>query len=191
MKIILWIVFGLIGFGLYGLIFVFLIWVGGGSICWPWESCVEDIRVYANPAVNEGGNTTDINRAVQTGIVAGAVLIRSYRDDQRAVERLTRGLDLAKESESTGNVKRSQQAREDGRKRRDITFEIYVDQLKKSAEYSMKQNKEQLDELKKQFRQRKDMKPFESFAELYVTQIEAYKKDHIANEAKLTGQILE
>jgi hypothetical protein len=152
MVIILWIVVILIRLVLFGLVFVFLLWVGGGSICWPWESCVEDIRVYANPAVNEGGNTTDINRAVQTGILAGAVLIRSYREDQRGVDRLTRGMELAKESGISDNVKRSEQALEDGIKRKDITFEIYADQLKRSAEYSMQQNSEQLDALKKQFK---------------------------------------
>jgi hypothetical protein len=87
------------------------------------------------------------NRAVQTGIVAGAVLIRSYRDDQRAVDRLMKGLELAKESGISDNIKRSNQAVEDGRKRKDITFEIYLDQLKQSAEYSIQQNKEQLDVL--------------------------------------------
>lgn len=35
------------------------------------------------------------------------------------------------------------------------------------------------------------MKPFERFAELYVKQIEAYKKDHAADEGKLAGQILD
>jgi hypothetical protein len=55
----------------------------------------------------------------------------------------------------------------------------------------MQQNKEQLDDLKKQFRQRNYMKPFERFAELYVKQIDAYKKDHVTDEARLGGQILE
>lgn len=148
--ILLWLVTGLIGLGLYGLIFVFLIELGGGNIYWPWEdkpevSCIED-----GPAAGGAGNTVSLQerRAVQTGIFSGAVLIRSYRDDQRAVDRLMRALELAKESGISDNVKLSEQALENGRKRRDITFDIYVNQLKQSAEYSMQENKEQLNDLK-------------------------------------------
>jgi hypothetical protein len=193
MVIILWILFGLIGLGLYGLISVKLIELGGGSVYWPWEEKPEVSCIVNSPPVFESVNTAsdESRRAVQAGIFTGAVLIRSYRDDQRTIDRLMRGLELARETRITENVKQSEQALEDGRKRRDITFEIYVDQLKQSAEYSMQQNKEQLNDLKKQFRQRKDMKPFERFAELYVRQIEAYKKDHVTDEAKLGGQILE
>jgi hypothetical protein len=35
------------------------------------------------------------------------------------------------------------------------------------------------------------MRPFEHLAELYVIQIEAYKKDHVTDEAKLGVQILD
>jgi hypothetical protein len=113
MALILWIVTGLIGIALYGLIASLLIEVGGGNICWPWEDCVDNRCVSYDTATGGGWNVTGDNqtssqsdiiindaqkRAVQTGIFAGAVLIRSYRDDQRAVDRLMKGLELAKES---------------------------------------------------------------------------------------------
>jgi hypothetical protein len=54
----------------------------------------------------------------------------------------------------------------------------------------MQKNSEQLDALKKQLRQNRDLKPLERFAELYVSQVGVYKTDHVTDEAKLGGQIL-
>lgn len=207
MAKILWIVSGLIGLGSWGAILVILfIGIGGGSICWPWQNCQAHDCIYTNLVARGEGNisgdrqtsskpdtqTIDAqSRAVQTGIFAGAVLIRAYRNDERSVARLTKGLELAKESGIPDNVKRMEQALEDGRKRKDITFEIYVDQLKKSAEYSMQQNSEQLDALKNQLGQNSDFKPLERFAEIFVMQIGAYKKDHVIDEKELGSQILD
>lgn len=129
------------------------------------------------------------HRAVRAAIFSGAVLIRNYREDHRKIDILTKGLELARQSGITENIRRSEQALEDGKKRRALSYKVYLAQLMQSAhDYSTRQHVEQLEAVKQQLAQQ-GMKSIERFAELYVKQIDAYNNNHDADEAGLGKEI--
>lgn len=174
------------------IILALLDWAGGADVHWPWKTTQEETRDKGVPPKTKGLLNDKENRAVLAAIFSGAVLIRTYREDQREIDRLTIGLELARQSGIAENIKRSEKALDDGKKRRDVTYELYRTQLVQSAnDYSTQQHAEQVDAFKQQLAQRQDMKSIERFAELYVKQIDAYNKNHVTDEAKLVRQILD
>ncbi len=144
------------------------------------------------PVITEKPPGETINRAVRETIMSGALLIRSYREDQWETERLEGGLKIAKKSGSADKVKEYQQAISEVQNRQGTTLTLFISQISTSArEYTAPVLSEQLEMLKQELGKYAGTKQTILFAQEFVEQVKSFTAGQAMNKELLGKRMLE
>jgi|tagenome__1003787_1003787.scaffolds.fasta_scaffold20620145_2 hypothetical protein len=81
------------------------------------------------PEVTEKRDNTQDPKALRNSLLTGAQLIRTYRDDEREMKRLTEALEFTHDEGDEVNFNKFQKALRDAAERKRLTFRMYLQSL--------------------------------------------------------------
>jgi hypothetical protein len=128
------------------------------------------------------------NRAVREAIFSGAVLIRAYRADNRAIQQ---DIDSLSDAQLTDTSKLTEETLEAEKQRANVTLTLYLSHLSQSAKvYSASECEAALTTLTQEFAVEEGLQPFVGFARQFVAQVASYQRAQVIDKQQIVRELL-
>jgi len=139
------------------------------------------------PIIDSLPNLGQPNTAYET-VFIGAVLIRTYRADDREIQQVELSLSDAKE---TGTGKSAEATLAAEKRRATVTLALYLSHLRQSAEhYTENQLNQALINLSLAFTAEEDLLPFVSFTRLFVSHVVTFRRTGVIDKQQILRDLV-
>jgi hypothetical protein len=142
------------------------------------------------PEVTEKRDNTQDPKALRNSLLTGAQLIRTYRDDEREMKRLTEALEFTHDEGDAVNFNKFQKGLRDAAERKRLTFRMYLQALAEvQSGFSQRELQAGLSLLEAELAGNGSPVSLAQFAGLFVSQAGAYRQQSLIDEETI-GQKL-